>query len=59
MSNVKRLMKLVASCSKLEGNRVSERRTADWNVATTVDLYNTVKKYFECLANIRIQRHKQ
>ena len=52
-------MNLVASCGKLEGIRVSERRTADWNVGATVDLYNAVKKYFEYSANIRIRRHKQ
>ena len=58
LSNMKRMMKLVATCGEREGMRVLQRRTADWDVAATVDLYHAVKKYFEYLGNTRIRgRH--
>ena len=59
ISNMKQLMKLVATCGEGEGIRVSERRKADWNVEATLDLYSAVKKYFEYSENLRIRRHKQ
>jgi len=66
LSNMKRLMKLVTACGEQEGLRgLSQRRTADWNVGATVDLYHSVKKYFEYSGNIgrsaarHDSRHKQ
>jgi hypothetical protein len=39
---MRRVMKLVAYCGELEGIQVSQRRTADWSVGATVNLYNGV-----------------
>jgi hypothetical protein len=56
----KRTKKLVAFCGELEGIWVSQRRTADWSVGASVNLYNGVKKYFKYTGNIRKhRRHKQ